>query len=145
MKKLAILSFVAALALTGIVQAHSGAKGAVKARMDSMSQIGANMKILGEMAKGKVGFDQVAAQQAAGNIAEHASQVAALFEEKDVSAPSEARPEIWDNWTDFVSKATTMADIATDIAPTLTTLGDIRAAMPRLGSACKSCHKDYRL
>jgi cytochrome c556 len=125
--------------------AHTGAQGVVKARMDAMSKIGENMKTLGQMATGKTEFDPDRAQTAAQTIEKHARNIAALFQEKDMSAPSESRQEIWTDWNDFVSQAEELVTTARRSAQNASTLSGVRAAVPQLGATCKSCHQDYRL
>lgn len=82
---------------------------AVKARMDAMSVIGAQMKVLGNMAKGQVAFDASAAQAAAALVAEQAAAVPALFETQVDDPKSEADPAIWTNYPDFSAKAGRLA------------------------------------
>ncbi|RYI33279.1 MAG: cytochrome c, partial [Acetobacteraceae bacterium] len=55
---------------------------------------------------------------------------------------SEAKPEIWANWEDFLKKAKAANDAATamDVASAET----IGAGMGALGGACKDCHTTYR-
>lgn len=142
---LPIITAALVVMLVTQVTGHSGATGVVKARMDSMAQIKEGMKALGTMATGKMAFDPAQAIAAAGLIEEHANRITALFQEKDVSAPSEARNAIWTNWDDFVTQAETLAKAANKAKSKSVTLSGLRASVPELGATCKSCHKDYRL
>jgi len=125
--------------------AHQGVKNAtVKARMDGMSAIADNMKVLGNMAKGKVAFDAATAQAAARAIAEEAGQTPALFKAQEDDPKSEAKPGIWDNFSDFSTKSDELKNVALTLSTSLDTLDDVRAGVGALGRACKACHSRYR-
>ncbi|MFT7596752.1 MAG: cytochrome c556 [Paracoccaceae bacterium] len=83
-----IIAATAALAYQGVQNPT------VKARMDAMSAIGKNTKVLGAIAKGQVAFDATTAKAAAGAIADHAAQISALFQEPATDPKSEAQPVI---------------------------------------------------
>ena len=134
-----------AICVAGAVLAHAGVKNpAVMARMESMKQIGDEVKVLGEMAKGKTPFDQAAARAAAAAIATHAAETPALFKAEESDPKDEARPEIWQNFADFTAKSDALVTLATDLSVSLETKDDLPAAMKALGDACKACHKPYR-
>lgn len=116
---------------------------AVAARMEAMKDIGGSMKTLGDMAKGSVDFDAEAAQAALATVAESAAVLPALFEAQESDPESEAKPEIWTNWDDFVSKAEALEAAAA--GATIASSDDIGPAMGALGGSCKSCHSEYRM
>lgn len=116
---------------------------AVAARMDAMKAIGGSMKTLGDMAKGATDFDAAAAQAALDTVAAKAAEVPALFEAQETDPESEAKPEIWTNWDDFVSKAQAMQAAAEGAS--IGSAADIGPAMGALGGTCKACHSDYRM
>ncbi len=125
--------------------AHQGVQNpAVKARMDGMSAIAENMKILGQMSKGATEFDAGAARLAAAAIAEHAAATPGLFEANETDPKSEARPEIWSNFEDFATKATELQRIAESLSTSIGSQADLAVAMRVLGENCKSCHSAYR-
>ena len=137
------LVLVATLCLSTAALAHSGVKNPiVKARMDDMAEIGANMKILGEMAKGTRPFDATAARAAAEDITEKAALIPSLFESQEIDPKSEARLNIWDNFDDFTAKAGDLRKAAWGLAPT--SVDELRSAMPAIGQTCKACHQVYR-
>ncbi|WP_299755691.1 cytochrome c [uncultured Boseongicola sp.] len=134
-----------ALLFAGAAFAHSGVKNAaVKARMDAMSGIGAEMKILGTMAKGVTVFDQTAARAAAAGIAKHAAGTPVLFEADEDDPKSEAKAEIWTNFDDFVKKSQNLEGIAAGLSTTIASEADLGIAMKSLGASCHACHKAYR-
>ncbi|MEX5730032.1 cytochrome c556 [Rhodovulum iodosum] len=136
-------ALIAAAALAApLAQAADATDPTVKARQEAMDKIGKNMKIISEMAKGERGFDPDVASAASAAIAEQATEVPALFEMQADDPESTAKPAIWEDFDDFTAKAETLqtraeaADVGTPDA--------LRASLMDLGSACKSCHDDYR-
>ncbi|NND18611.1 MAG: cytochrome c [Silicimonas sp.] len=135
----AVLLLVASAAL-----AHQGVKNpAVKARMDVMSAIGDNTKLLGRMAKGEVAFDAGTARAAAAAIAGGAERTPILFAAREHDPVSEARLNIWSNFEDFSLKSDALKEAA-EAAQGMTSEGELRVALAEIGAACRSCHADYR-
>lgn len=133
------------LCLAGAALAHTGVKNAaVMARMHGMNAIAAEMKTLGEMAKGAAPFDAAAARAAAASIARHAAETPALFEAEEDDPKSEAKPEIWQDFSDFTAKSTELEKIAGGLAESIQVEADLRPAVAALGGTCQSCHKLYR-
>lgn len=144
MKKV-YLCTAAALLVASAAFAHNGVKNAaVMARMSAMSGIGAEMKTLGEMAKGAVSFDANTAKAAAAAIAAHAAKTPALFEAEEDDPKSEAKAMIWTNFADFTAKAIALESVALELSTSITVSDDLGAAMKALGDTCKACHTDYR-
>ena len=115
----------------------------VKARQELMKTIGGNTKALGDMAGGKADFDAAKAEAAKAAILAAQAEIAAKFETNATDPATEAKPEIWSNWDDFVSKAGALkpAVEALDAG----SLDGVKAGMAGIGGACKACHTDYRL
>jgi cytochrome c556 len=114
------------------------------ARSDLMKVVGKNTGVLGGMASGKEPFDAAAAEAAKVALVAAFGQVEATFMEQGGADPvDEAKPEIWSNWEDFLSKANAAATAAgaIDVASVET----IGAGMGALGGACKDCHTSYRI
>ncbi len=140
-----VASIVAALLIAEAAFAHQGvANPAVKARMDSMSEIQENTKVLGSMAKGAIDFDKERARTAAGAIAAQAARMPGLFEAEESDPLSEALPAVWTRFDDFVDKAADLERVAGEAAAGLDTPQDLRSALAAIGGACKSCHESYR-
>ena len=114
-----------------------------KARQTLMGTIGMNTGILGDMAGGKAAFDAAKAEASKAAIVAASGMIAATFEPKGTDAESKAKPEIWTNWDDFLTKADGLAKAAT--ALDATSVEGVQAGMAGLGGACKACHTDYRL
>lgn len=115
----------------------------VKARQETMDTIGAATKVLGDMAKGAVAFDAAAATEAQAALAAAAATVADAFRTEAGDPKSEAKPEIWANWSDFEAKSEALVKAAQ--ALDASSLDGIAAGMGALGGACGDCHKAYRM
>ena len=125
--------------------AHDGVKNpAVKARMEAMGLIGANTKILGQMAKGEIAFDADKARAAAATIAEQAERAPALFEANETDPKSEALPAIWENFADFTAKAGALQMATTTAAQAIAGPADLGPQLGQIGGTCKACHSKYR-
>jgi cytochrome c556 len=113
------------------------------ARAELMKTIGKNTGILGNMAGGKSAYDAAAAEAAKAALIEASAKIEETFMTQGAADPvSEAKPEIWTNWEDFLKKASALNAAATamDVASAET----IGAGMGGLGGACKDCHTTYR-
>lgn len=126
---------------------HSGATGVVKTRMEAMKDMGARMKSLAAMVRGRAPFDAASAKEAAEAIAAHARDVPRLFPKGSRHGPTEAVEKIWSEWPQFTTEANTLADRADALgrrAATATSGADLGRAFGDIGRSCKSCHKRYR-
>ena len=115
----------------------------VKARQDTMQTIRRNTAVLGDMAGGKTAFDPAAAAAAKAELAAAAAEIPVKFEPREGDPKSEAKPEIWTGWDDYVQKAEAL--VAAAEAVDTASLDGVRAGMGAIGGACKSCHETYRL
>jgi cytochrome c556 len=115
----------------------------VKMRMETMGSIAANLKTLGDMAGGKVAFDEGKAAQAAATVSANALSIPVVFEPQATDPVSEAKPEIWTSWDDFTSKAEALQSAAAAIDTS--SVEGIQAGMGAVGGACKACHSNYRM
>ena len=114
------------------------------ARGELMDTIGKNIGIIGDMAGGKTEFDAAAAEGAKAALIEATGKIEATFKDQGGADPaSEAKPEIWANWDDFLKKATAASDAAN--ALDVASLDTVKAGMGALGGACKDCHTTYRI
>ncbi len=139
-----IVLLTTALAASTALAHANVSNPAVKARMDLMSQIGANTKVLGDMAKGATAFDAARAQAAAAAIATHAANTPAAFQAQEDDPESEAKPAIWSNFGDFTAKSQALRAAATKASGEITSMNSLRASLGAIGGTCKSCHEDYR-
>ena len=134
---------VGALILAGAAFAKDGVQDpTVKARMDLMGVIAANTKVLGQMAGGEATFEAAAAATAKANLVAAAAEIPAKFEPQATDPVSDAKPDVWTNWADFVTKSEAL--LAAAEALDTTSLESIQAGMGGIGGACKACHSVYK-
>ncbi|MFT6452395.1 MAG: cytochrome c556 [Halocynthiibacter sp.] len=144
MRRLFTVSVLTLAIFASGANAHEDVKNeTVKARMMAMSAIGGAMKTVGGMAQGKVAFDAEAAAAAVAVMEAQSAKVPALFEAQEGDPKSEAKPEIWTNWDDFVAKSNAL-NAAAKAADT-SSVEALGASLGALGGACKACHTAYRL
>ncbi|GAB5506120.1 MAG: cytochrome c [Rhizobiaceae bacterium] len=139
----ALLMLTAAGALS-----HSGATGIVKERMDVMNEISRDMKAIAGMVRGKSPFDADEATAAARAIADHAQALPKMFPEGSMIEPSEASPDIWDEWRRFVALSRRMKSDALSLADAAETAPDaaaFRSQFRALGQSCLACHEAFRV
>ena len=141
MKNTALIAFVL---FAGAAFAHQGVKNpAVQERMHVMGQIGGAMKDLGGMAKGAVPFDADKIDAALQSLGTEAAKIVPTFEAQEDDPKSEARPEIWTNFSDFTREAEALQRVIGE-AGSVSTTADLGALVGALGATCASCHKAYR-
>lgn len=138
---LAVFSIFALAAPLLPADAHKGATGVVKQRMDAMKDM---QKALNAMLSGKQAMDRAAAIGLAETIRDQSGvHMAELFPDGSLNHPSEALPKVWENWSDFRAEADELEREADALARSLTD-GDASAQFKRVAASCKSCHKAYR-
>ena len=115
----------------------------VIAQKDLMKSFGGAMKTLGGMASSEVAFDATAAEAAKATLVTGSADIHVKFEKAGNDPASEAKPEIWTNWDDFVKKADALNAAAT--AVDASSVDGIKAGMGAVGGACKDCHTTYRV
>lgn len=134
-----------AFALASTALAHSGVQDKdVMARMVVMSTIADQMKIIGTMAKGEAAFNEAEVRSALIEIAAHSAQIPSMFEIRADDPKSEALPVIWEQFDQFEALATDTEQLAEQLAGTVQSQADLRAAMRQLGASCQACHATYR-
>lgn len=149
LRKLSLLSVIALVALGfGLALVHAQEEEAPELgyRQKVMKGHGASMGSIGDILKYKLpgGNDHVAKH--ARNISAYASLIPEAFEKNISTGKTDAKPEVWQNWDDFVSKAEALDVAATELSAAAAG-GDMRAMMPgvkALGDACRNCHNEYR-
>lgn len=144
-KLIGATTLAAALALPALAQDNP----AVGARQGQFKIYLHNFGVLGGMAQGRIDYDAAAAQTAADNLFHitRLDQISMWPEGTDSMAidGTRAKPEIWDNLDDFVSKYVALQTaVAALQAAAGTGLDGMRAAVGPVGAACQACHQSYR-
>lgn len=149
MRSINLLAATVALAgVSAAALAHKEATGIVKTRMDAMTVISQQMKVLGAMVRGKSDFDAPTAVDAAKMIANHAGEIPDLFPQGSIEGPSEALPAIWVDWTQFEQSARKLMREASTLASVASTAVNgkvITEPFAAMAASCKSCHERFRL
>lgn len=139
------IAFTGLLAVASVAWAHSGVKDQdVMARMNLMSDIAENVKLIGAMAKGETPFDADKVNAALDQIAEQSKTIPAMFENRAQDPKSEALPVIWEDWQGFVDRATDGEKAAARLAGSVSSRDDLGQVLGKIGASCKACHETYR-
>lgn len=116
--------------------------GPIRDRHTLMEEIGDNAKTIGGALK-KGTTDGVAA--AADAIHTRAAKIPALFPKGSTDPKSRAKPEIWDNWSEFERLSASLEKDSGALAQTARDGGDVPAAAHKMFDNCKSCHDQFRV
>ena len=152
MKKNVAAALVLALGV-GIIGAGAGlaagsADDMINARQAEMKVNVKAIKTLLAMVQGGTPFDAAAVQAAAKSISDAQAEGVA----KDVwnasyqtgtAVKSNAKPEVWSDAAGFAA-AWKNLDTAVAAVGASKDEASLKAAFPKLGAACKSCHETYR-
>lgn len=115
-------------------------------RQRLMKGQGASMGSIGDYLKNRLDYGSEHIATHASNIAGYAKLIPDAFEKEITQGKTDAKPEVWSNWDDFVSKANALESAANELASAASG-GNLQAMMPKvqaLGDACGSCHDVYR-
>lgn len=139
------LAMIGLAAFTTLALAHEGATGVVKERMELMKRQQSDMKLIGDMAKGKTPFDAAKATLAASDVATTAKKIQDLFPQGSDGHPSDALPAIWKEWDRFTGNAKELETSADALGAVLAGGNDgWKPAFQKLTDSCKACHETYR-
>lgn len=140
----AAILLIGGLVALAEVEAHTGATGVVKERMDLMKALGDDMKRLAAIMKAEAAYDPALVAGLARRIEQGSGDhMLELFPEGSTDHPSEAREEIWLRWVEFEAKADALASQAS----ALSVAGDFdeaRMAFAKVAESCKACHRDFK-
>jgi cytochrome c556 len=129
------------------MQAHMGAKGVVKERMQLMKSYAASMKKINKEFRDKTSVNYVLIKLEAIDIAESSQKIMELFPPGSGGGMSEASNKIWQQPRDFKKIIKDLNQAAQKLAQATNTgvpnlvIEKFRA----LGGTCKKCHREYRV
>ena len=133
-------------ALVTAQEADASTQGAIDFRESTMTIYKWYLQPMGGMVKGKIPFDaKVFADKAAGLATAASLDLTAGFP-KDSHEDTEAKPEIWQNWDDFVAKHKALQKESQKLQE-VAAGGDMDAMKEQFGATaktCKGCHDDFR-
>lgn len=140
----AALAAIFVLLCAGAVIAQSDP---ITARMALMKANNDNATLVVQMMRGQAPFDAAKVDAAFAQWADTAKQFPGLFPDNSkVGQKTRASSKIWVTKADFDAKAAQFGKaVAENRDKAKASLEGLRAAIPIVGDACDSCHKDYRL
>ena len=121
MKRVITLCILSCLAV--VTQAHEGAQGVIKDRMDRFKENKESIKAI----KANLGGDASVIAKEALAIQNWANQMTDFFPEGSTQSPSEALPAIRENFEDFKARAAANANAAGDLANLARSGADVSA------------------
>lgn len=140
----AIVAVAITFGTAGISPSDAQQSDIAKQRVAAMKSMGGNLKKLGAAV---AGGDNAAAAAAATGVNEVASRIPSLFPEGSGTGETRAKPDIWQNFPDFRSKANAVEAASAKVIADATAgnLGsDPKAVVGSIGKNCGACHKAYR-
>ena len=144
MKVIKLLTLIF-LVISSVAFAHSGVKDQnVKERMMVMKAMADNTKVIGQMLKRKTQFDANEAKSALERLSSLSLKTPKVFTVNATDPKSEAKPAIWDEFDEFTKLSLELAETSIVLANSIEIIEDLRPALKRIFSGCKSCHSKYR-
>ena len=119
----------------------------IATRMALMKGNDDNARVVVQMMRGQAPFDAAKVDAAFAQWADTAQKLPGLFPDNSKTGQeTRASSKIWVSKVDFDAKAAEFGKaVAENRDKAKTSLDELRAAIPVVGNACDSCHKDYRL
>ena len=119
---------------------------AIKYRQSAFQVMSFHSQRIGAMSKGDRPFDKQIAIQDAAVIELLATQMESAFPPGTESAPSRAKPEVWQDAGQFKQKMDEFKSTARKLSEASKTgdLNNIKAAFGQTAQSCKSCHEGFR-
>lgn len=114
-------------------------------RQRLMSVVGGNMAAMGDIMKYRLVLPGHVAVHA-GQMANMAQLIAPAFKENVATDATDAKPEIWQDWSKFESKIVDFKEAARNLeaAASGADPAAVGPAMKALGKSCGGCHKAFR-
>lgn len=109
-----------------------------------MSDMAANMKVIGKMARNHAEFDRKRAEEALLEIARLSESTPDAFKTEANDPKSEAKAEIWTDFDTFKELSENLMVNAKSMASSLEESQNLRAALVKLSKSCKGCHSKFR-
>lgn len=140
------IAFLAALfILVGVSGARADDAAAIGYRQKLMQTNGFHAGSLGAILKGEWAHKEDAAAHARA-LAANAQLIVNAFKQQTADVKTDAKPEIWKEFTKFEEKAKGLETESAKLAEVAASgnMAEIGAQMKKVGDACGACHKDFR-
>lgn len=115
----------------------------VLARVQLMRAMKADLATLGDMAAGKVPFDEAAAEAAVAAFLARADTVEAAYKDRADDPASDGLPDIWTARAEFRQKENRLMKAAMGLD--WSSPGDLEETLAPVAAACKDCHGRFRM
>lgn len=145
LKNITLLSLLSICYLLPQAAADTDVKGTIQYRQNYMNAIGGHTGAIRRLKDGRF--------NAPGHLQMHTDalikltrDIALLFPEGTSAGKTDAKPEIWENWSDFEARANESQQAAQALLDAVQS-GDAGAIDTRFGEltqTCKACHKPFR-
>ena len=128
---------------SAVSEAHKGATGVVKERMDSFKKSQQDIKALYASIRGG-NLDEIKTYSM--SLAEWAAVMPEYFPEGSGGGVSDASVKIWEDFDGFkeAAKKFELAALSVVEATNLADKDAIMAAASTVGNSCKSCHRKFK-
>ena len=145
LKNITLLSLLSICYLLPQAAADTDVKGTIQYRQNYMNAIGGHTGAIRRLKDGRFtaeGHLQMHTEA----LARLARDIALLFPEGTGAGKTDAKPEIWEDWSDFEARAAESRQAAQALLDAVQS-GDAGAIDTRFGEltqTCKACHKPFR-
>jgi len=80
------------------------------------------------------------------NINNNSKMILAAFKQRVVEGPTDAKPDIWENWEEFEKKVMALQQESAKLVKAARSMekGAFGAQLKKTGKACGNCHKKFR-
>jgi cytochrome c556 len=131
-------------ALAAATQAHEGATGAAKERMDLMESMSKDMKDILKYIKANRDLGAIA--PLATHIHDTAPGIAPLFPPGSNTGITDAKAEIWQKWNDFERMVQKLEETTAQLAAIAgsSDAAAINTQFRAVVHSCTDCHSDFR-
>lgn len=126
---------------------EAAAKAAIDQRVMGMKDARSAMTTLRRMVKGQEGYEQKTAIAAVQILIDELVKMPEEFPPGSKALPSDAKPEVWTDWTGFLKALDETKGAADRLMANARTGNDvtaIQAGYRDLDKACEGCHDKYR-
>ncbi len=120
-------------------------KAHITYRQKVMGSQGASMGAIGTILKNKLPFQRHIATHAR-DIHEMSGLITDAFKHKVTDGPTDAKPDIWQDWDKFAAAARKLQEESAKLADIALTgdMAAIGAQVKAVGKSCGGCHKPFR-
>ncbi len=145
LKNITLLSLLSICYLLPQAAAETDVKGTIQYRQNYMNAIGGHTGAIRRLKDGRFSAEGHL-QMHTEALARLARDIALLFPEGTGTGKTDAKPEIWEDWSDFEARAAESRQAAQALLDAVQS-GDAGAIDTRFGEltqTCKACHKPFR-